>query len=69
AFFTVSASAHLSSGAPVRGAPGAPTVDRRSPTSPMRGQSRGAADAGARAPRMTVPAMGATGTHGNFRPY
>jgi methyl-accepting chemotaxis protein len=69
AFFTVSASSDLSSGAPVRGAQGVPTVDRRSPTSPMRGQSRSAADAGARAPRMTAPAMGATGTHGNFRPY
>ncbi|MFZ9407541.1 MAG: methyl-accepting chemotaxis protein [Burkholderiaceae bacterium] len=69
AFFTVGASGEAAQGSGGRAAQGAPTVERRSPASPMRGQNRPAVEAGARVTRLTASTAGATGTHGNFRPY
>ena len=57
AFFTLQAESQPQRGAkPGRGEP---VAERRAPNSPMRGTARPAAS----------PARGATGTHGNFRPY
>jgi methyl-accepting chemotaxis protein len=59
-FFSVGADA----GHGAHGGRGDATPERRSPNSPMRGGARPTA-----ASRPATAAAGATGTHGNFRPY
>jgi methyl-accepting chemotaxis protein len=57
-------SAGADAGHGAHGGRGDATPERRSPGSPMRGGARPAA-----ASRPATAAAGATGTHGNFRPY